>query len=159
MKHIVGIADMKVIQEPGDTIVTYALGSCLGIIIYDPVARVGGMLHVMLPLSSMDPVKAEGKPCMFVDTGVALLFREAYAAGAAKNRLIVKVAGGASIQHNVGSQLDIGKRNYIVLKKLLWKNGVLIKAEDVGGEGARTVSFDLDSGQVLVRSGSESSEL
>ena len=69
MKYIVGVADMKISAEKDDLIVTHALGSCLGITIYDPVACVGGMLHVMLPLSTIDPNKAAANPYMFVDTG------------------------------------------------------------------------------------------
>jgi chemotaxis protein CheD len=75
---------MRVARASGDEIVTYALGSCLGITVYDPVARVAGMLHVMLPLSTIAPDKAVVNPYMFVDTGVPKLFFETYKAGAAK---------------------------------------------------------------------------
>ena len=95
MRLTVDIADMKVTNQPGDVLVTYALGSCLGIAIHDPLTSVGGLLHVMLPLSTIDPNKAKNNPYMFVDTGVPKLFLAAYQAGAKKERLIVKVAGGA----------------------------------------------------------------
>ncbi|KKM45447.1 hypothetical protein LCGC14_1560860, partial [marine sediment metagenome] len=97
MKHVVGVADMKVCSEPEDIIVTHALGSCLGITAHDPVARVGGMLHVMMPMSHINPERAKANPYMFVDTGVPAFFRELYAAGAKKGRLTVKVAGGANV--------------------------------------------------------------
>ena len=155
MKYVVGVADMKVSSEKGDQIVTHALGSCLGIVIHDPVAGVGGIFHVMLPNASVNPEKAQKNPLMFVDVGTSLFFKEAYAAGAVKKRLVVKVAGGASL----GSKEDffaIGKRNFVVLRKLFWKNGIMIAAHDVGGKVSRTVHLDVDSGKtVLVSNGQE----
>jgi chemotaxis protein CheD len=159
VKYTVGVADMKVAWQPDDTIITHALGSCLGIAIHDPMANVGGMLHVMLPLSSMDPPKAAANPFMFVDSGVPALFREAYAAGAAKNRLRVKVAGGASIGNNGEDRFAIGKRNYIALKKLLWQNGVLIDKEEVGGNIPRTLHLDVGSGRVWISTAGEVRDL
>ena len=131
-------------------LVTYALGSCLGIVAHDPVARVGGLLHVMLPDSALDVWKASAHPAMFVDTGVPRLFREAYRLGAVKERMVVKVAGGASAQ-GTGDMFEIGKRNMIALRKILWKNGVLIKASDVGGVVSRTMSLDVATGDVMLR--------
>jgi chemotaxis protein CheD len=151
-KHTVGIADMIVLAGKEDLIITYALGSCLGITIYDPVARVGGMLHAMLPTCSSDPEKAQKSPFMFVDTGVPKLFLESYKLGAKKERLIVKVAGGASVNKNPDEDhFQIGKRNCLMLRKLLWKNGVMIKAEDVGGHIARTMSLALADGELIIR--------
>lgn len=152
MRHTVGIADMKISTDPGDLLITHALGSCLGLTVYDPAARVGGMLHVMLPLSTIDPKKAEDNPYMFVDTGVPRLFLESYKAGAQKNRLIVKVAGGATLRANSEEDyFEIGKRNFIMLKKLLWKNDVIINAQDVGGGSSRTMSLAIDTGDVTLR--------
>lgn len=150
MTHIVGVADMKVSAMAGEVIVTYALGSCLGIAVHDPEARVGGILHVMLPLSTIDSGKAVVNPCMFVDTGVPRLFIECYKAGARKQRLVVKVAGGASVREEEDC-FQIGKRNFIMLRKLLWKNGVLLKAFDVGGSHSRTMSLEIGSGEVTVK--------
>lgn len=153
MKHIVGVADMKVAFDPTDQIITHALGSCLGIALYDPVARVGGLLHVMLPLSSVDQAKSKKNPYMFVDTGVPKLFIDCYKAGAQKQRSIVKVAGGACLNGNDRDDyFQIGKRNFIILRKLLWKNGVLIAASDVGGNSARTMSIDISTGEVSISS-------
>ncbi len=152
MRLIVGIAEMKLASGRADQIVTHALGSCLGITIYDPVAAVGGMVHVMLPQSSIDPEKAADNPFMFVDTGVPQLFLESYKFGAQKNRLEVKVAGGASTQGNENDDcFQIGKRNIVMLRKLLWKNGVMIKAEDVGGNASRTMSLNLADGNVTLK--------
>src|SRR5690606_33471231 len=93
---VVGMADLRVSNSPDERLVTYALGSCLGIAVYDPTARVGGLLHVMLPLSSTDMARAAENPALFVDTGVPELFRSCYRLGASKQRMIVRVAGGAS---------------------------------------------------------------
>lgn len=143
---------MKVSSNTEDTLITYALGSCLGIVAYDPVAKVGGMLHVMLPLSSVNPAKAKDNPFMFVDTGVPELFRACYKAGAVKQRLIVKVAGGASTQQKDSEdQFQIGKRNFLMLRKLLWKNNVLIESFDVGDKHSRTMSLDIETGDVTLK--------
>ena len=142
---------MKVAAQRGDQLITYALGSCLGISIHDSVACVGGLLHVMLPLSSIDPAKALENPYMFVDTGVPKLFLTCYRAGAAKERLLVKVVGGARAGGNdQDDYFQIGKRNFIALRQLLWKNGVLINAYDVAGSCSRTMSLEIGSGEVLV---------
>jgi chemotaxis protein CheD len=151
---------MKISGDSGDVIITHALGSCLGITIYDPIARVGGMLHVMLPLSTIDAEKAKQNPCMFVDTGVPKLFLDCYKAGARKEQLIVRTAGGACLHSNEEDDFfHIGKRNFIMLRKLLWKNGVLLKAYDVGGSESRTMSLDIDSGEVSIRASGQTRQL
>lgn len=152
MNRIIGIAELKISAAPDDVLVTYALGSCLGITIHDPVARIGGMLHVMLPLSTIDEVKARTNPCMFVDTGVPKLFLDCYKAGARKERLIVRAAGGAcTSRSDVDDPFQIGKRNFVMLRKLLWKNNVLLKSYDVGGSVARTMSLKVGNGEVCVK--------
>ncbi len=151
MKTIVNIADMKVTGDPEATLVTYSLGSCIGLAIYDPIAKVGGLLHFMLPDSSVDPQKAHRTPCMFADTGVAALFAEAYRLGADKNRIEIKVAGGSQVM-NRSSFLNIGKRNLAALQDILETRGLTVSAEDVGGYSNRTVSLQLSSGKVFVKS-------
>lgn len=158
MRHVVGVADMKIASGTGDVIVTHALGSCLGIAIYDPVAHVGGIFHVMLPSASVSPEKATKNPWMFVDTGTPLFFKDAYAAGAIKERLKVKVAGGASLG-NGEDFFAIGKRNFIALRKLFWKNGIMIAAEDVGGNISRTLHLDVATGRTWIQSKGEEWEL
>lgn len=150
----VGMADLQVSADPAARLVTYALGSCLGIAVYDPVARVGGLLHVMLPLSEIDRERARDNPALFVDTGVPALFRACYGLGAVKSRVIVKVAGGASAAAaGAPDQFQIGKRNMLTLRKLLWKNGVLVRAQDVGGHGiSRNMSLAVADGSVTLRS-------
>lgn len=158
--HIVTVADMKLSAVEGDVLVTHALGSCLGITIHDPVVHVGGLLHVMLPLSTIDPKKGEKNPYMFVDTGVPKLFHECYKAGARKERLHVKVAGGACTRSEEEDDFfQIGKRNFIMLKKLFWKNGVVLRAHDVGGRESRTLSLDIESGEVAVKISGKSTTL
>lgn len=150
MRHVVVVADMKVGRE-GDLLVTHALGSCLGLMVHDPVAKLGGLLHAMLPLSKINLEKARANPYMFVDTGVPRLFQELYRMGAEKRRLVVKAAGcGQPLGNN--EIFKIGDRNFTTLKKLLWKNNVLLNAEDVGGPSGRTVHFDVLTGEVKVTS-------
>jgi chemotaxis protein CheD len=153
MRHVVVVADMKVGQS-GDVLVTHALGSCLGLVVYDPKVQVGGLLHAMLPLSKINPEKATTNPYMFVDTGVPALFKEIYRLGGDKGRLVVKAAGcGQPLGKN--EIFKIGERNFTVLKKLLWKNSVLLAASDVGGASGRTVHFDVTTGQCQISSGGE----
>ena len=160
MIHTVGVADMKVSAERGDVIITHALGSCLGVTAYDPVACVGGLLHVMLPLSTIDPVKADRNPFIFVDTGFPRLLIECFKAGAQKQRLEVRVAGGANSQDREEDDFfQIGKRNLIILRKLLWKNGLLMKSYDVGGSNSRTMSLEIGTGTVTIKSGRQTRNL
>lgn len=150
----VGIADLQLSADPRAALITYALGSCIGVTIFDPVARVAGMLHFMLPQGSLSPEKAKSTPCMFADTGVPLLFTKAYELGAKKERLIVCAAGGAEILADEG-HFKIGTRNRTMLRKLFWKNNVLIAAEDTGGTHSRTMTLRLSDGLVSVKSKSE----
>ncbi len=153
MIHTVGVADMKVSAKKEDLIITHALGSCLGVTVHDPVACVGGLLHVMLPLSTIDPAKAGRNPFMFVDTGFPRLLIECFKDGAQKKRLEVRVAGGANSHlREEDDFFQIGKRNLIILRKLLWKNGILLKTYDVGGTHSRTMSLEISTGKVTIKS-------
>jgi len=157
MKHVVVVSDMK-IGKNGDTLVTHALGSCLGLTVWDPGLKIGGLLHAMLPLSKINKEKADGNPFMFVDTGVPALFRQLYDLGAQKSRLVVKAAGcGNPLGKN--EMFKIGERNHTLLKKLLWKNNVMLTAEDCGGTRSRTVYFDLTTGRVVISSSGKECEL
>lgn len=150
MKIIVRIADMKISDNPGATLITYSLGVCIGITLYDPVMKVGGLLHYMLPDSQIDPQKAQKNPWMFADTGIPLFFNEAVRLGAEKRRMEVKVAGGSQILDESGF-FNIGERNYLALRKIFLMNNVLIRAEDVGGNVNRTLSIELSSGKVWMK--------
>lgn len=158
---VVGMADVRFSTTPGERLITYALGSCLGLAIHDPVAGVGGLLHVMLPQSSIDAAKAARNPAMFVDTGVPLLFKESYKLGARKERLVVTVAGGASSAASEDAdQFQIGKRNILMLRRLLWRNNVILHAHDLGGlQTSRTLSLLVGSGRVVVKSNGTEHEL
>jgi len=145
MKIIVGVSDMKASNRPEDVLITYSLGSCIGVVVWDPVARVGGLLHYMLPDSSIDRDKAQARPFMFADTGIPRLFKETYRFGAVRDRLIVKVVGGSQIMDTAGI-FNIGRRNHAILRKMFWKNQIMVAAEDVGGTGNRTVSLEVGTG-------------
>ncbi len=150
MKQIVGVADMKISNNPDDTIMTFSLGSCIGLVVYDPATRVGGILHYMLPESSIDKSKARKNPFMFADTGIPRLFKATYQYDAKKNRMKVYVFGGAQILDQSGF-FNIGKRNYMALKKMFFKNKVLIDKEQVGGEVNRTVRLEIKTGEIFVK--------
>lgn len=158
MNHIIGIAEMKVTDKPDDVLVTYSLGSCIGLSLYDPKARVGGMIHCMLPLSKMDEDKARANPCMFTDTGVLALLQAVFNMGAERRHLIAKVAGGAMFLDEK-KIFCIGERNYTVLRKVLWKNNILISAEEVGGTTPRTLTLYMATGRTTIRSGGVEREL
>lgn len=160
MDHIVDIADFHVAEANGQprTLVTYSLGSCIGVVIYDPVMKVGGMLHYMLPDSTIALDKAKNTPSMFADTGLPLLFKSAYKLGAEKKRLVVKVAGGSQLLDDNGT-FNIGRRNYLILRKIFWKNGIMIDSEHVGGALSRTMRLDLQSGVVTLKTKDEEVQL
>lgn len=148
---VVGVADMAIGREHQARLITYALGSCIGLSVYDPVARIGGLLHYMLPQPS-EPVDPKTlKPAMFATTGIPLLFRRLVEAGAQQARFVVTAAGGAEILEGAAT-MAIGKRNRTTLRKVLWKTGVALAAEDTGGSVARTMSLDLARGEVRIRS-------
>lgn len=148
-RRIVGIADLAISSDPTEILTTYALGSCLGIAVYDPEVRVAGLLHFMLPNAAMAPDRAATNPLMFADTGLVQLFRECYNLGAKKERMLVNGAGGATFVAQ-DSDLAIGQRNVAMLRKLLWTNGVLLRKHDFGGAEPRTMSIDVGTGVVTL---------
>lgn len=155
----VGVGDGKLTASPDEVLATYGLGSCIGVAIWDPVARVAGLLHFMLPESQSDPVKAQANPWLYADTGIPLLFKSAYKLGADKKRLLVRVAGGAQVLEG-DSLFNIGKRNYLAMKKIFWKAGVMIHAEETGGNVSRTLRLDGASGALWIQeAGREPREL
>ncbi len=155
---VVGISEMKLSKDPEDTLITHALGSCIGVAIYDPVNRVGGILHYMLPLSSLDRDKAANNPYMFGDTGIPAFFQEAYRMGATKENLRVSLAGGARVIET-DSRFDIGNRNVVIARKLFWKNAVLIASEHVEGTMPRTLFLEVATGHCWFTSRGEVYEL
>lgn len=154
----VDISDMKVSKRSDDILVTYSLGSCVALSLYDPVVGIGGLIHCMLPLSKIDPVKARANPCMFTDTGVQVLLQAVFDMGAKRENLVTKVAGGARLLDSK-NLFRIGERNYTVLRKVLWKNNILITSEDVRGTISRTVYLYMDTGRTTIKSGGKEVEL
>ena len=145
----VGIGDMKFSR--GDTqIITYALGSCIGITFYDPFLKLGALLHIMLParVDQNDP-----KVFKYADSGIRETVRKLTAFGMMKNRTIVKIAGGAKMFEMKGSSNlgNIGQRNAAMVKKILMEERLRISAEDTGGTYARTMLIDVATGNVAVR--------
>lgn len=158
MRYTVGVSDMMVAAHEGDIIVTHALGSCVGISIHDPVARVGGILHYMLPVSKVHKSKAQINPLMFGDTGIPMLFEEVYRLGGRKENLRVVMAGGAQVLASADF-FDIGNRNVVIARKLFWKNGILVAAEHVGGHIPRTFYLEIGSGTTWFTSHGERVDL
>lgn len=148
---VVGISDLKVSNNPGDSLVTYALGSCIGVAVFDPKVKVGGLLHFMLPDSSLDINRAKATPGMFADTGIIALFKACYAYGAEKKRMVVKVAGGANILDDT-NYFRIGQKNIMALRKIFWRNNVLIDSEETGQNCNRTVRLDISTGRCILKS-------
>jgi chemotaxis protein CheD len=155
---IVGVADCRVGYEPEQVLATFALGSCIGLSVYDPSAAVGGMLHYMLPDSAIDPARGRANPYMFADTGIPKLVEQVCGRGANRRRLIAHAAGGASMM-DPQAVFDIGKRNYLALRKMLWKAGILLAGESVGGSNSRTIRLEIGSGRLWLQENGKQKEL
>ncbi|HYE86115.1 MAG TPA: chemotaxis protein CheD [Vicinamibacterales bacterium] len=150
---VVTIGDFAVSNHATDTIVTHALGSCIAVCLWDGVAGVGGILHFLLPESRINPARAVAQPATFADTGIPLLFETAARLGLRKNRATAKLVGGADSGLTGGGTFDVGKRNILAARSLLWKEGQLVGAESVGGTTARTVRLMVGDGRLIVSSG------
>ncbi len=151
-RTIVHVSDAKVSNDPDDVLTTYSLGSCIAVCLYDPATHIGGMLHYQLPDSTQDQERAKTKPLMFADTGMKILVEKLMSMGANKKRMHIKIAGGAAMDTGPKG-FDIGKRNHLAIRKILWKNGMFIDAEDVGGNSPRNMYMNMADGAVTVRSG------
>ena len=148
---IVNVSDCRISRNLVDVLATYSLGSCIGVCLYDPMVHVGGMLHYQLPNSTMDPDRAKDKPFMFADSGMNIMVKKLVSMGGVKKRMQVKIAGGATMDTGPKG-FDIGKRNYLAIRKILWKNGMFIDAEDVGGNSPRNMYMNIANGSVTIRS-------
>ena len=148
-KLTVGIADMKLLQGEG-TLITYALGSCIGLCFHDPKLRLGALLHIMLPLN-MEAGRTH--PMKYADTGIKETLKQMEAKGASRSRITVKIAGGAKMFEVSGAGLgNIGQRNIESVHTILKRENIHLVAENVGGTVARTLLFDVGSGQGCIRS-------
>lgn len=148
----VGISDLNVVKAP-DGLVTYALGSCVGICLYDPVTKVTGLSHIMLPDSTQIASSAT-QPYKFADTAIPLLVQKMAAMGALQIRIKAKIAGGAQMFGALGNSniANIGERNVIAVKKALAQARIPIVAEDTGKNYGRTVFFTAEDGVMRIKS-------
>lgn len=155
----VGIGEWVVSDDMNDKIKTYGLGSCIAVLVYNWRQRVGGLLHVAYPESSVNPERAKTQPGYFADTGVELLIKEFIRHHSPKRSdLIIRLTGGANIMDEAG-HFNIGKRNALTVKRELWRLGYGVKSEDVGGSICRTVSLSVASGTVMISNGGNQWEL
>ena len=150
MTIVVNISDAKISRDAQDTIVTYSLGSCIGVALYDPVAKVGGMLHFQLPTATLDPERSKQQPMMFADSGMQLLLREMEKLGGQKRRMKVKLAGAAQMW-NDGNLFNIGRRNHAAIRKILWQHGMFLDGEDIGGTAPRNLYLNMADGSVVIK--------
>lgn len=146
----VGIADLEVTRQP-NRLITLGLGSCVGIALFDPATKVGGLLHIMLPDSTQ--FNNVTKPAKFADLGIPLLVAEIKNFGGKVDNLQAKIAGGAQMFSGLNSKfvLNIGERNINMTREILKKLGIKIIAEEVGGSKGRTMILDTINGLVMIR--------
>jgi chemotaxis protein CheD len=160
-KIAVGISDYKALKSPG-TLVTYALGSCVGISLYDPASRIGGLSHIMLPSSSLRADGATDNRMKYADTAISDMLAYMEHLGAVRTYICAKIAGGANMFGTMeGSFIEtIGDRNVEAVRQELARLGIPLIAEDVGANYGRTVHFNLEDGRVVIQSiGKEEREL
>jgi chemotaxis protein CheD len=156
MELIVNISDMRVTGRARDVLVTHSLGSCLGLAAYDPVAKVAGLIHCLLPV--MPKNKPRTNPYMFVNTGVAAMMRSMFNHKAEKKNLILKAAGCGRMM-NISNKFDTGANNFEALTRLLKINELELAARETGGTKPRTMRLFADTGKVLISSLGETWEL
>jgi len=148
---IVSISDIKISGDPDSYLITHSLGSCIGVVAYDPIVHIGGMLHFQLPHSDGHEDRAKENPFMFADLGIPLLLEGMSANGVSLGRTNIGIYGGASILKD-SELFKIGIKNVRMAKKILWQKCLRISNEDVGGNKSRTVRLDIETGKVQVQS-------
>ena len=148
---MLGVGDFGASNKPGDVVKTMALGSCVAVILLDPKARCVGMVHVALPNSAIDEARGKRQPGYFADTGIPALIREMrkHGSGSDVKGWIVKIAGGANVA-DVNHVFNVGKRNVIAVKKILWELRMAPRAEDVEKNFSRTVAVDVATGRATI---------
>ena len=140
---VVGIGEFAVSNDRESVILTHALGSCVAVCMLDPHVRVAGCFTCCCRIRASTRTARAVQPAAFADTGIPLLFQTAYAYGVQKKRCQVRMVGGADVTGLGAGQTSVGKRNILAARALLWKNGVMLQGEAVGGHDARTVSMDV----------------
>lgn len=147
---VIGMADFAVTRSP-EKLTTLGLGSCVGIALYDPVTKIGGLVHIMLP--TIENARFTDNRAKFADSGIPFVVEEMIHAGASRRRMVAKIAGGAKMfSFNSDVNLNIGERNILATKAVLAEMKVPIIAEDVGKNYGRTVVLDTDTGIYYVKS-------
>lgn len=146
----VGMADLKVLKHPG-VLTTLGLGSCIGICLYDPVTKVTGMAHIMLP--SSQAIRNNANPAKFADTAIVLMVDEMKLLGAVQKRLVCKIAGGAQMFSftSKNDMMKIGERNAEAVREIISEMKIPIIADDTGGNYGRTIEFDSENGKLLIK--------
>jgi chemotaxis protein CheD len=151
---VIGVGDMAVSNNAQVILSTYALGSCIGVIAYDPAVKAAGILHLMLPESSISPDKAQRQPAMFADTGLPAFFKALTGLRADRSRLRIYVAGGASVISGT-DPFRIGERNARVTLDYLAKNGYQVRRTEVGGNINRTIHLEVNTGAITLKTPTE----
>jgi len=155
-RRTVGIGEFAVSDVTSEVVVTHALGSCIAVCIWDATASVAGLLHFLLPDSAVNPERARQQPAAFANTGLPIFFQAAYALGLDKKRCRVRLVGGAEVAGLGGAgSLNVGKRNLLAARNILWRNGLLIHSEAVGGTIPRSVMLHVGDGRIEITSGRE----
>ena len=152
----VSIGEFVVSDRPDDVITTVALGSCIAVCLWEPKARVAGMLHFMLPESTLNEERARERPAVFANTGIPLLFHAAYELGAEKKLCAVRLVGGAELapagaEGDGNGVFNVGRRNVLAARAVLWRNGIMTSGELVGGTVARTIAMNVSDGRIIVK--------
>jgi chemotaxis protein CheD len=147
---VIGVGDLAVANNAQVTLTTYALGSCVGVVAYDPVAKAGGLLHIMLPDSTISKDKAVAQPAMFADTGLPLFLKELVGVKAERHRLKIFLAGGACVLSGPDT-FKIGERNAAAVKAWLAGQGLRVMGADLAGTVNRTLHLELSSGMLTVK--------
>ena len=154
-QHIIGISDLKAGRSP-DTLITFALGSCVGIALYDRITCIGGLAHIMLPDSSL--LRADVNQKKFANTALPLMLRQMEAMGARRYFITAKIAGGAML-FGQKDALRIGERNIAAVKNQLVRLGISLTAEDTGLNYGRTMRIDLTDGSVTIKTALHGTQL
>lgn len=149
---VVKIGEMIISNDINACIKTYALGSCIAVMLHDKKNLIGGMIHIALPESKVNPEKSKELPGYFADTGLPLLLDTMYEKGAQRKYMTIKMAGGARVS-DPNAFFDIGKRNILATKKILWKYRLPVMKEEIGGTISRTVSLFINNGDTEISSG------
>lgn len=155
---VIGVGDMAVSNNNQVILSTYALGSCIGVVAYDPAVRAGGILHLMLPESSISPDKAMRQPAMFADTGLPRFFKDLTGLKGERSRLRLFVAGGASVISG-NDPFKIGERNARVTMDFLNANGYTVLNSQTGGTINRTVHLEMATGMVTLKTPTENAQI